>query len=620
MADSVKNNEDELLTKLVDYYESSAEATQESRARAERDRDYYDHKQLSSSVVAALEKRGQPPTIINYVQKNINYLLGVERQTRSDPKAFPRTPLHEDAAHAASDAIRYVCDENDFDVIASDVYENILIEGVAGTVVEVAATKKGEAKISLSRIPWDRIFFDPTSREKDFSDATYKGYIKWMDLEEAEAIGEKYDYTGGFSEDGETFGESYEDKPSYQLWYDGKRKRVKVSYVWFLEKGVWKHAIYTKAGVIWGAKESPYLDEDGEPECNFVIASALIDRENSRYGYVRSMISQQDAINKRESKSVHLLSQRQTWSKSGAFVNTAKAKSELAKPDGHVEVNDHAAINVDFGVLSTGDMALGQFQLLQSAKADLGAIASTGSVDQVSGSASGRALEARSENGIIELTPFTDAHKQWKIKAYRCIWNKVKQFWPGEKWVRVTDDENNLKWVGLNVPVTMAEQMVSDKTGEPVEEVRKKYKKELAQVTAQQPHLAQVVETKNQVAELDVDIIIDEAPNVINFQNEQFMTIAKIAERRNDIPTNLIIKMSSLRNKDQILDEMNGNEQQQQQQAQAQQEAQQIEARRVGAETSREEAEAEKARQSAIQTSIENQIMVTQPVESRVVI
>jgi len=619
MADSVKTDEIE-LSDLVKKYEAYAEFAQESRARADRDRDYYDHKQLSSEVLADLKKRKQAPTIINKVQENVNYLLGLERQNRADPKAYPRTPLHEDAAHAASDSIRYVCDASSFDTISSAAYKNILIEGNCGAVIEVEPLKLGDYKVSITRIPEDRIFHDPHSEEEDYSDDTYRGYIKWMDQSEAEDFGKKYGYTGSFSTEESIYGDAGNDKPSYKMWYDGNRKRVKISFIWFLKKGVWMHAIYSKSGIIWGPKPCPYEDEDGNPECNFVTQSAIVDRDNSRYGYVRALISQQDAINKRESKTLHLLSQRQTWSKRGAFSDVNQAKRELGKPDGHIEVDDGRELGRDFGILSTGDMAQGQFQLLQSAKQDIDAVGASGSAGESSASASGRALEARAESGSIKLTPFTDAHKQWKIRVYRCVWNKIRQFWPEEKWIRVTDDEDNLKWVGLNSPITLAEQMIAQQTGEKSFDIKKKYADQLEQLITQQPELGEVVEVENPVADLDVDIIIDEVQDVINIQSEQFMMIAKLAERRGDIPTSLIIKMSQLRNKDQIIDQMEGDEAQKAAQADKQQVVEESQLRLAQAETVETEAKAEKAKQEAVQKAIENQILQTQVVEAQVII
>jgi len=121
------------------------------------------------------------------IKPKVDFLLGMERQTRTDPKAFPRTPAHEDAAEAATDSIRYVLDNNEFDYTRSDVFENMLVEGTGGAEVIVNVGKKGP-EIVINQYPWDRLFWDPHSRRRDFSDAKYLGAVVWMDYEDAREL------------------------------------------------------------------------------------------------------------------------------------------------------------------------------------------------------------------------------------------------------------------------------------------------------------------------------------------------------------------------------------------------------------------------------------------------
>ena len=77
---------------LCRMFEESDDATYEARQLAERDRDYYDNKQWTSARPRELKKRGQPTVTDNIIKTKIDYLDGVEKQQRIDPKAFPRTP------------------------------------------------------------------------------------------------------------------------------------------------------------------------------------------------------------------------------------------------------------------------------------------------------------------------------------------------------------------------------------------------------------------------------------------------------------------------------------------------------------------------------------------------
>src|SRR5688500_14870806 len=96
---------------LCRLFEESEDATLTARKNAERDRDYVDSKQLTTEELAALEARGQPPQIDNRIKSKVDYLIGLEKKQRIDPKALPRTPIHENDADAATQALRYVAEE-----------------------------------------------------------------------------------------------------------------------------------------------------------------------------------------------------------------------------------------------------------------------------------------------------------------------------------------------------------------------------------------------------------------------------------------------------------------------------------------------------------------------------
>ena len=42
------------------------------------------------NIVTELRKRGQPPVVINRIARKVDWLLGLEAQRRTDPRAFPR--------------------------------------------------------------------------------------------------------------------------------------------------------------------------------------------------------------------------------------------------------------------------------------------------------------------------------------------------------------------------------------------------------------------------------------------------------------------------------------------------------------------------------------------------
>jgi hypothetical protein len=549
-----------LLSKLVQMYESAEQSTADSRELCERDRDYRNGVQWTGAEEATLKKRKQPVITIDRIGPKCDFLMGMEAQNRRDPRAYPRTPDDEEAATAATDALRYVMEDQRWDRVRSECFDSFLVEGSCGADVRVYE-KRGEMCVEVLPIMWDRMFGDPHSRMRNWSDGSFKGQFVWMDLEDAvEKYPDKVEQLEStLSNETSASGNTYEDVPRVR-WADPKRKRVRIVEMWTREKGQFFYSAFTKAGIL-DRMESPYLDEDGESEDGFVFGSCFIDRDGNRFGVVRRWISLQDEINKRRSKALHLMSVRQTYGTPQAG-DKNMIRQQLARPDGHVEMEGGAKFGEDFGIIPTGDMAAAQFQLLQEAKGEIDAVGVNAALSgNESRNMSGRALIQRSEQGMNELGPVFDNFKQFQHDVYRKVWNRIRQFWTAEKWIRVTDEEKNVKFVGLNQPLTLGMQLLEEFKMQPG--VTPEQIAAAEQQAKTDPRMQMVVGTKNSIAELDVDIIIDDVPASASLQGEQFEQLVQIAPQAASMPPQLfeaLIEASSLRNKDKIIAKLKGEE------------------------------------------------------------
>ena len=537
------------LTQAIAYFEDAEELSFDSRTSAERCRDYYDHKQWTTQEKAALNKRCQPIITRNRIKPKVDFLKGMETQTRTDPKAFPRNPGDDDAATAATDAIRFVCDQTKFINTKSDCFENLTIEGVCGVEVYAKPGRGKDIDICIRRFAWDRLFWDQHSREKDFSDTRYRGGVIWMDFEEAvERYPSKREaLVSTLAQEG-TISSTYDDTPRLR-WADDKRKRVRVVKLEFKRGDEVYTCEFTKGGFLVDPSPSTYVDENGVPEWSILLQSAHVDREGNRYGWVQAWLDTQDEINKRASKGLHLASVRQTFGTRGAVADVNKAKRELAKPDGHLEV-EMGEFGKDFGILPTGDMAAAQFSMLQEAKQEIDSVgvnAALAGSDQRG--LSGKAIGRLQQGGSTEIKPLLDCLASFNNQVYRTVWNRIKQFWTAEKWIRVTDDENNLKWVGLNQPVTVRQQLMEE-----MGEIPPEFEGD--------PRLDQVIQVKNEVAKIDVDIIIEEVPDTVNVQQEQFDALTSIfpaiPDEQKPAMLEMLIESSTVRNKSKFLERLKG--------------------------------------------------------------
>lgn len=550
---------EELHTKAIRWFEEAERGTINERLDSELCRDYYDGYQWSKPELDKLKERGQPPSTINMIFDKIETLCGLERKARTDPKAFPRTPKEDDRADAATQSLRYMADESKFSLSRSSVYENMMIEGFGGSKVELKDDHMGGADPKPEWIPWDRLFRDPHSRMLDFSDARYKGIVVWMDRDQAD------DMYGNINADvcANSFGPmggTYDDRPHAINWTDSSRERCRFVELHWIEGKDWWEMTFTRAGIVVKPTKSPIKDRDGNPVCRLRMISARVDRENKRYGPVRHMIPRQDSINKRESKSLHLLSTRQVITETGAVDDEDRARREVAKPDGMIFVNP----GMRFDIEQTADLASGQLKLLEFAIQQMQTSGPNASMmGQDNKELSGRAILAQQAGGVMQNEPMADALRYWARDVYEVCWMAIRQYWTAEKWVRVTDDLGDTRWVGINRPITLRDELAE------MPEAQRAYAMQALQLQPGDPRLDQVIRVENDISDLDVDITVEEGTTSPTIQAEQFQTLVQLASIQPGlIPGDVLIAASSLPNKQELLDRMRQN-----QQAQAQQHA-----------------------------------------------
>lgn len=628
-------------SELVDKFMAAEESGDKGRKRAELHTDYYDGKQWTDREVKELKRRGQPAIAFNLIRQKIDFLQGLERNQRTVPNALPRTPRHEDDAHAVGDALRYVGDSNRYNELRSRVWKDILIAGWGGIEVVVTERKRSRAAefgmqdpsaglmdstamtpvaepeydVTYRRCAWDRMFWDPYSSEEDFSDAGYLGMVLWMDREEAvrrygEDAAKVFDETVSAAGVGGTF----DDKP-YAAWVNhATRKRVRVVQMYFIgDDGEWDFCEFTKGGILQ-AGPSPWLNEDGEREHPYSWRSAYADRDNSRYGTIRDMIDPQDEVNKRRSKALHHATVRQTFGNKRALgdMTERELRTQMARPDGHIPLTGEAKFGQDFGVIPTNDQASQQFELLQQAQGAFEVMGPNAAMQgKKEGNESGRAIMAQQQGGAIQMGTLTDSLRELDLDVYRKTWHRIRQFWTGQTWIRVTDDEKNLKFVALNEPVMepvmgpvfdgvgISQQPVMDlATGEPMMQP-------VMDPATGQPLLQKAV------SELDVDIEIDDAPDMGTIQSEEFAQMVDLAKTGMvQFTPKQIVKASNLRNKGDILRDMEESAKQQSEAPPEAQAAMRLELTKLAEEIKKLAAETDKIKSETVKNVTQARVSI----------
>lgn len=459
-------------------------------------RRYYHCDQLTTEQIKALRKRKQPPVIFNRIGRKIDGVVGLIERLRQDPKAYPRTPEHEQGAELATAVLRYVMDEEDWKAKSPEVARDAAIDGIGGIEIEITQGDQGDAEVSFEVVEPDSFFYDPRSYRADFSDARYMGVGKWMDLDAAiELFPDHEDELRAVGTDSSELS-SNPDREKRWFTEIGSKRLVRVIEIWYKHRGEWCWAIFTGHSILMEGK-SYLIDNKKKTFCKYIMFSANVDHDGDRYGFIRNMKDAQDEYNSRRSKALHQINSRRLILGQGAVQDIETVRREWARPDGVVVIQGN---DVGQGVKADDqsfDFA-GQLKLMENAIAELENYGPNQALLGDQQNQSGRAIALLQQAGMAQLGPYIMGYRGWKLRVYRGIFNAIQKFWSGERWIRVTDDQNIKNFIAIN-------QQRKGPYGEDV--------------------------TVNPIGALDVDIILDEGPDYVNAQADLYEALGQLMPR-----------------------------------------------------------------------------------------
>ena len=368
---------------------------------------------------------------------------------------------------------------------------------------------------------------------------------------------------------------AFEDRPASQ-WCDSKRRRVFVVDMWHIDtKNGWYRCVFTGSGKLF-TQPSPYKEKDQwgrvRAVCPIQAFSIHVSKDLWRYGEVRGMRSAQDEVNFRLSKKIDILYRQQLFYQPGTFQeqDIEAVRREIARADGVIAVNDINGFKVEKNL----DVAMAMDAAMQEAMRFLDL---EGANPELQGrgpaSQSGRAILARQQAGLGQLGPVFDRILDWELRCYRSMWARIQQFWTGPMYVRVTDDKNAARFAAVNGAPVIHE----DNGNQPPPQMQGGMN---GAMPPQMPQggpmmggamppgmggpqdmgaLTEPQQTGPMLAELDMDIIIDRAPEAATLQAEQYESLVQLAQSGVLGPPNpetarFLITASALPNKSELLD------------------------------------------------------------------
>lgn len=490
---------------LMGHYRRELSRQESARAEMAMDEDFVDHIHWTQEELTELLVRGQMPTVFNITAISIFWVLGSERRSPMDWKLLARTAEGIKHAEFKTELMKHVSDVNNSTFVQSQAFRDAVVAGLGW--LETGESAKGSGTIVYDRAEsWRNMLWDSTANEWDMSDARYMFRTKWVDTDIASAMfpnrsgliergSQRRLYSAEFS--GMSGYDSAGDQPmdsAEEAHFEtsglvgmsefSSRNRVRLIEAWFqkpatvpIMKGGQFHgeifdewspghwadikrdraslvaqprqvmhvAIMTQDGLL-AYRQTPYRHN------RFPFTPVWGNRrarDKMPYGMVRGMRDINRDLNKRASKSLHILSSTRAFVQKGSVADIEMFRDEVARPDAVIvyeEGSPPPVVDVDQN-LAQGHMNLMQNDLMMIREAS----GVTGeNLGQHTNAQSGKAIIAKQEQGALTTSHYFD-NLRFARKAHgEKIVVNIEQFYTSEVQFRITNSSGNPEFRTIN--------------------------------------------------------------------------------------------------------------------------------------------------------------------------
>lgn len=491
------------LSKVKEWWRQASGVLASSRQEQLEDHEYYDNQQWDEEEIEALKERGQEPVVFNQIATAIDWILGSERRTRVDWHVLPRSREDAEGAEAKSKLLKYVSDVNRIPEKRSIAFEDA-VKGGVGWIECGKRSNAAREPIFVEYEDWRNIWYDPLARKQDLTDARYIFRSKWVDLDVAMVMFPKRaNALKSAAYSGQTYFDEQQGEDTHITSEDvqdleneiseasqadnlNARSRVRLMECWYrvptrvqvmrgkglgvldgeeyepdnpeiqqlIDAG---HAsvidalrmkvrcmIYT-GDVVLQDQESPYRHN----RFPFIpIWAKRRKKDGAPYGPIRNMKSPQNDLNKRRSKALFILSTNKIVADEDATDDWEELQDEASRPDGVIKKKRGSELEI-FNETALADA---HTQLMdQDAMYIQDASGVTNeNLGRDTNAASGKAIEAKQDQGMTVTNRLFDNHKQAFQTLGEILISLIEQFYSDEKQIRVTGHKGKPEWLELN--------------------------------------------------------------------------------------------------------------------------------------------------------------------------
>lgn len=486
--------------RLLDLYVSETDKQHDNRIERATDEDFYDNIQWSEDDAAILRERGQVPLVYNVLSSSVNWVLGTEKNSRTDFRILPRRKNEGKPAERKSQLLKYLDDVNLTTFHRSRAFADAVKSGLGWLEDGVSDDNDGEPIYSRYE-NWRNMIWDSSSTEMDLSDARYIFRTKWADMDIAASLfPERRDLLERSQAAGDSvglidaYGDEVMDQAEMETQFGGHatrsdrvqgfvRQRVRLIEAWYrrpeeveritggafagelfdehspghiesvqngtstVQRKVTMRmhvAIFTQSGLLYTGP-SPYRHN----KFPFTpIWGNRRARDGMPYGMIRGLRDIQEDVNKRASKALYILSTNKIVMEEGAVDDIDELVEEASRPDG-VIVKKHGkelTLNAERELSQAHlDVMSRSIAMLQSA---------SGVTDELLGrrtnATSGVAIGKRQDQGSMTTSSYFDNLRYANQVQGEKQLSLVEQFVSEQKAFRITNMRGSPEYVEVN--------------------------------------------------------------------------------------------------------------------------------------------------------------------------
>jgi hypothetical protein len=490
-----------LHLRLLDIWQRELDRQAANRRDQAIDEDFYDSIQWDEADAQTLRDRGQMPLVFNVTATTVDWVIGTEKNNRTDFKVLPRRKEDGKPAERKTELLKYLSDANREPFEVSRAFGDAAKVGIGWMEDGWQGDEEGEPIYSRYE-NWRNMLWDSTATRLDIEDGRYVGRSKWVDLDVACATFSKRKALLRRSVDeADNFAmlDAYGDLPMDQLELESqgkgesgytsdqvtgyRRQRTRIFELWFrmpaeVEKmrgGVFAGelfdeyspghtedvengeaevvkkvamrtyvALFTSAGLLW-LSPSPYRHN----KFPFTpIWYKRRGRDGMPYGLVRNVRDIQADINKRASKALAILSSNKVIMDDGAVEDLDEFAEEVARPDAIIVKKSGKDLKLDV------DRDLSQWHLELMSR-NIQMLQQVGGVTdenlgRSTNAVSGVAIEARQSQGALATSGLFDNHRlAQQVRGEKKL-SLTEQFMDQKKQFRITNKRGSPEYIGIN--------------------------------------------------------------------------------------------------------------------------------------------------------------------------